>query len=50
MKFKAVSDSGFKKVSLCISLVVDKAPAKALENWERQRLVAGILTTSYPIA
>lgn len=42
VKYKTVKDAGFRKVSLCISLVVREAPAKALKNWEQQRLVAGI--------
>lgn len=42
VKYKTPNDASFKKVSLCISLMVDEAPTKILVNWERRRLVAGI--------
>lgn len=43
VKYKSRNDAGFKKVSLCILLMVEEAPAKAIGNWERRRLVAGMV-------
>lgn len=41
VKYKSAEDDGFQKASRCIRLMVETAPKKAMESWQRWKRIKG---------